>query len=404
MPLGRARSTAPAPKTAPPLFDTLHSNYRFIAHPFLADQSRTILGRGRGVVLSGARRRSLGQAADIARDSTLAEKGKAAALRWPAAIVDASIVPVPIQRNSREENRGIKEGEVPEDWSEAKREQKDIEARWTRKNGKTFFGYKNHIDVDAEHKLIRTFAVTPANVHDSQVLDELALASLPDRSLLHESTRVHAGRSKKTGVKDVFARCASTSSQRPKRLIVTWNGCGRPAAVKATTAPSSQARPVIGILPPLEQPGRVANRPPLTGRWPARAVAARFAEPSTHLSPGLACQGSCRELCLSVRNLTQRRAIASREWKRSRIMATPVAPSARAKLAHLAFIGAGVRPRRCSIRSCRNTSRASSRWPTIRPGRGCPATWSGISASTSSVEFSPMAFPVRGAKTAVMTT
>jgi len=88
-------------------------------------------------------------------------------------IVDASIVPAPIQRNSREENRRIKDGEVPEDWSEAKREQKDVEARWTQKNGKSFFGYKNHIDVDAEHKLIRTFAVTPANVHDSQVLDDL---------------------------------------------------------------------------------------------------------------------------------------------------------------------------------------------------------------------------------------
>lgn len=88
-------------------------------------------------------------------------------------IVDASIVPVPIQRNSREENRRIKEGEVPEDWSEAKREQKDVEGRWTKKRGKSYFGYKNHIDVDAEHKLIRTFEVTPANVHDSQVLDDL---------------------------------------------------------------------------------------------------------------------------------------------------------------------------------------------------------------------------------------
>lgn len=88
-------------------------------------------------------------------------------------IVDASIVPVPIQRNSREENRRIKEGEVPEDWSEAKREQKDVDGRWTKKRGKSYFGYKNHIDVDAEHKLIRTFEVTPANVHDSQVLDDL---------------------------------------------------------------------------------------------------------------------------------------------------------------------------------------------------------------------------------------
>jgi IS5 family transposase len=88
-------------------------------------------------------------------------------------IVDASIVPVPIQRNSREENQRIKQGEVPEDWSEPKREQKDVQARWTKKHGKSYFGYKNHIDVDAEHKLIRTFKVTPANVHDSQVLDDL---------------------------------------------------------------------------------------------------------------------------------------------------------------------------------------------------------------------------------------
>ena len=88
-------------------------------------------------------------------------------------IIDASIVPVPIQRNSREENRRIKQGEVPEDWSEAKGEQKDVDARWTKKHGKSFFGYKNHIGVDAEHKLIRTFTVTPANTHDSQVIDQV---------------------------------------------------------------------------------------------------------------------------------------------------------------------------------------------------------------------------------------
>jgi IS5 family transposase len=88
-------------------------------------------------------------------------------------IVDASLVPVPIQRNSREESRRIKAGEVPEDWSPAKRAQKDVEARWTKKRGKSTFGYKNYIDVDAAHKLIRTFEVTPAQVHDSQVFDDL---------------------------------------------------------------------------------------------------------------------------------------------------------------------------------------------------------------------------------------
>ena len=88
-------------------------------------------------------------------------------------IVDASIVPAPIQRNRREENAQIKAGEVPADWSEAKREQKDVDARWTKKHGKSFFGYKNHLSVDAEHKLVRRYKVTPANVHDSQVLAEV---------------------------------------------------------------------------------------------------------------------------------------------------------------------------------------------------------------------------------------
>ena len=70
-------------------------------------------------------------------------------------IVDASIVNK--QRNSREENARIKAGEISEDWPENKRRQKDVDARWTKKNGKTFFGYKNHVSVDVKHKLIRGF-------------------------------------------------------------------------------------------------------------------------------------------------------------------------------------------------------------------------------------------------------
>jgi len=88
-------------------------------------------------------------------------------------IVDASIVPVPRQRNSREENRQIKEGEIPEDWSDHKKRQKDTDARWTQKNGQNHYGYKNHIDVDVKHKLIRSYEVTPASVHDSQVFETL---------------------------------------------------------------------------------------------------------------------------------------------------------------------------------------------------------------------------------------
>lgn len=88
-------------------------------------------------------------------------------------VVDASIVPVPKQRNTREENKRIKEGEVPEDWSEQKRRQKDTDARWMKKNGQNHYGYKNHIDIDVKHKLIRSYEVTSASVHDSQVFESL---------------------------------------------------------------------------------------------------------------------------------------------------------------------------------------------------------------------------------------
>ena len=92
-------------------------------------------------------------------------------------IVDASIIKAPVQRNSRKENEQIKAGGQPEGWSEAKRRQKDVDARWTRKNSKSYFGYKNHIGVDVKHKLIRAYQVTSGNVHDSQVFEELLSAN-----------------------------------------------------------------------------------------------------------------------------------------------------------------------------------------------------------------------------------
>lgn len=88
-------------------------------------------------------------------------------------IVDASIVSAPRQRNTREENSRIKNGEVPADWSEAKRRQKDTDARWGKKNGRNYYGYKNHISIDVKHKFIRGYGVTDAAVHDSQVFEEL---------------------------------------------------------------------------------------------------------------------------------------------------------------------------------------------------------------------------------------
>lgn len=88
-------------------------------------------------------------------------------------IVDASIIEIPRQRNSREENKQIKEGEVPSDWDDKKQSHKDVDARWTKKNNEDYFGYKNHIKIDSKSKFIDTYNVTPANVHDSQGGKEL---------------------------------------------------------------------------------------------------------------------------------------------------------------------------------------------------------------------------------------
>lgn len=86
-------------------------------------------------------------------------------------MIDATLIPVPKQRNSREENEIVKSGKIPEDWKEQprKKRQKDCDARWTKKNQENHFGYKNHINVDVKYKFIRKYAVTAASVHDSRM-------------------------------------------------------------------------------------------------------------------------------------------------------------------------------------------------------------------------------------------
>ncbi len=90
-------------------------------------------------------------------------------------MVDASFTVAPRQRNTRDENKKIKEGKGGELWNDKpnKNKHKDIDARWTKKNGETFFGYKNHAKVDTKSKFIDNYEVTDASVHYSQPLDNL---------------------------------------------------------------------------------------------------------------------------------------------------------------------------------------------------------------------------------------
>jgi transposase, IS5 family len=139
-------------------------------------------------------------------------------------IVDASIVSVPIQRNSREENKLIKEGRVPEDWNEAKRRQKDVTARWSARNHKHAYGYKNHISIDADNKFIRDYVVTDAAVHDSRVFGELLEESNTSRDVWADS----AYRSEDT-LADLATRGYREHLQRKgckHRTLTTWEKQG----------------------------------------------------------------------------------------------------------------------------------------------------------------------------------
>ncbi len=104
-------------------------------------------------------------------------------------MVDASFTVAPRQRNTREENKKIKNGEGHDLWKDKpnKKKHKDIDARWTKKNGETFYGYKNHAKVDAKSKFINTYTVTDASVHDSQTLDDLLTEKDKEQDLYADS-------------------------------------------------------------------------------------------------------------------------------------------------------------------------------------------------------------------------
>ena len=69
----------------------------------------------------------------------------------------------------------------------------DPEADWTKKGGKYMFGYKAHVGVDQGSELIRRIAMTPAHVHDGEMLGQVVcgdeLWAFADKA--YDSTKNH---------------------------------------------------------------------------------------------------------------------------------------------------------------------------------------------------------------------
>ncbi len=105
-------------------------------------------------------------------------------------IVTAAIIEARRPRLTAREKQIMKRGEVPADWSEARRRQIDRDGRWTLKRGRKresdgvvrrdlealatpVFGYKNHVNVDRTHGFIRNFDVTHAAAFDGHRLGRI---------------------------------------------------------------------------------------------------------------------------------------------------------------------------------------------------------------------------------------
>ena len=114
---------------------------------------------------------------------------KAGLITHTGTIVDATFVEAPRQHNHHDENKDIKQGKTPEEWQKPenihKLRQKDVDARWTRKGNYYYYGYKDHVKADADSKLITDYAVTPANVHDSQPMP--AMINETDKAVYADS-------------------------------------------------------------------------------------------------------------------------------------------------------------------------------------------------------------------------
>lgn len=73
-------------------------------------------------------------------------------------LVDATVIEAAPKKPNQNEDGSA--GRAPQ----------DPDADWTKKGGRYLFGYKAHVGIDQESELIRRIAMTPAHVHDGEML------------------------------------------------------------------------------------------------------------------------------------------------------------------------------------------------------------------------------------------
>ncbi len=99
----------------------------------------------------------------------------------------------------------------------------DQDAAWTRKNGKSHFGYKAHLGADQTSGLIRKAQLTPASVNDTEAADALIMgdeaAVYADKAYASKARRT---RLKAQGIKDRIMH----RSHKHRRGLPVWQAKG----------------------------------------------------------------------------------------------------------------------------------------------------------------------------------
>jgi len=140
-------------------------------------------------------------------------------------LVDASVIEADAKRPS------LKDGDVS---------MVDPQASFTKKHGKTYFGYKMHIGVDQGSALIRRMLTTTAAIHDSLAFRGLICgdegAAFGDKAY---GSRAHRAWLEELGIKDRLMHKAARN--RPLERWQVWFN-------KAVSGPRSQVEQAFGIF------------------------------------------------------------------------------------------------------------------------------------------------------------
>ena len=86
-----------------------------------------------------------------------------------------------------------------------------------QKNNVNHFGYKNNIKIDAKSKIITKYEVTSANVHDSQVIDDL-LDKKDKGGYFYADSAYTGGKQEQIIVKKEMVNCVHEKGYRANPL------------------------------------------------------------------------------------------------------------------------------------------------------------------------------------------